>query len=172
METLVLNPEPLTREAFAPFGDVIEVNDGNHVIPINYGLTERHHDLAQLDVAEGGGRTIVSIFRTQPVSLPFAVKIMERHPLGSQAFVMTTGNPYLVLVAPAGEFDPMALRAFRAAPGQGVNYHKGVWHHYCLGLNDTNDFLVVDREGAGSNCDEIAMPEHLQITLEDGTAKQ
>lgn len=165
MSKLELKPEPLTREAFAPFGDVIEVGEANRVIPINYGLTERHHDLAQLDVNDGGGHSIVSIFRTQPVSLPFEVKIMERHPLGSQAFIMTTGNPYLVVVAPAGEFDPASLRAFRAAPGQGVNYHKGVWHHYCLGLNAVNDFLVVDREGAGDNCDEIAMPDDLQITL-------
>lgn len=165
MPSLELVPQLLTPEAFAPFGDVIEVGSHNRVIPINYGLTERHHDLAGVDVADGGGTAIVSIFRTQPVTLPFEVKIMERHPLGSQAFVMMTGNPFLVLVAPAGEFDPSALRAFRAQPGQGVNYHKGVWHHYCLGLNAVNDFLVVDREGEGDNCDEIALPDDLTLTL-------
>ena len=165
MTTLNLTPEPLTREAFAPFGDVIEVCESNRVIPINYGLTERHHDLAGVDVDEGGGRAIVSIFRTQPISLPFQVKIMERHPRGSQAFVMLTGNPYLVVVAPAGEFDHTQLRAFHVGPEQGVNYHKGVWHHYCLGLNGRNDFLVVDREGEGDNCDEIQLADNLSITL-------
>lgn len=165
MKLVDLTVEPLTAQAFAPFGDVIEVRADNRVIPINYGLTQRHHDLANLDVAEGGGKAIVSIFRTQPVSLPFQVKIMERHPLGSQTFVMLTRNPFLVVVAPAGEFNSAQLRAFRAAPGQGVNYHKGVWHHYCLGLNEQNDFLVVDREGSGDNCDEVAVSEDLTITL-------
>ncbi|MEQ9270233.1 ureidoglycolate lyase [Marinobacter salarius] len=165
MSTLELRAEPLTRQAFAPFGDVIEVAEDNQVIPINYGSTERHHDLAALDVEDGGGRAIVSIFRTRPVSLPFRVKVMERHPLGSQAFIMTTGNPYLVVVAPPGEFEPAALRAFQAAPGQGVNYHKGVWHHYCLGLYAVNDFLVIDRAGAGDNCEEIAIPGKLQIYI-------
>jgi ureidoglycolate lyase len=165
MTEINLIAEPLTAQAFAPFGDVIEARMDNRIIPINYGLTERHHDLAKVEVEGGDGRAIVSIFRTQPISLPFQVKIMERHPLGSQAFMMLTGNPFLVVVAPAGNFNPAQLRAFRAEPEQGVNYHKGVWHHYCLGLNEQNDFLVVDREGSGGNCDEEAVAPDLTITL-------
>lgn len=165
MPSLDLILQPLKPDAFAPFGDVIEVGPQNRMIPINYGLTVRHHDLARIDVNAGGGRASMSIFRTQAVTLPFEVKIMERHPLGSQAFVMMTDNPYLIVVAPAGEFDATQLCAFRAEPGQGVNYHKGVWHHYCLGLNNVNDFLVVDREGEGDNCEEIELPEDLIVTL-------
>jgi ureidoglycolate lyase len=167
MASIELHAEALTAEAFAPFGDVIEVSDGNTVIPINYGLTERHHDLANVDVTEQGGKAIVSLFRTDPVSLPFQVKIMERHPLGSQAFMGTGGQPYLVVVAPAGEFEAGALKAFLAGPGQGVNYHRGTWHHYCLSLNAGNVFLVVDRDGEGDNCDEISIPEDLTITITD-----
>ena len=158
-----LKLEPLTAEAFAAYGEVIEVREDNKIIPINYGKTDRHHDLASVDVADGNGKAIISIFRSVPVSLPFQVKIMERRPLGSQAFMPLTGNPYVVLVAPPGELDPRAIRAFIAQTNQGVNYHKGTWHHYCLGLNVANDFLVVDRGGEGHNCDEVELPDSLEM---------
>jgi ureidoglycolate lyase len=163
MARIDLKLEPLTAEAFAPYGDVMEVREDNKIIPINYGKTERHHDLAKVDVADEDGAAIISIFRSTPTQLPFQVKIMERHPLGSQAFMPLTSNPYLVVVAPAGELDPNQVRAFFAQASQGVNYHKGTWHHYCLGLNISNDFLVVDRGGEGANCDEIELPEELEI---------
>lgn len=164
MADIQLTLEPLSREAFAPFGDVIEISDDNTVIPINYGLTERHHDLANVDVGDDG-KVIISLFRTQAATLPFRVEVMERHPLGSQAFIALSGNPYLVVVAPAGEFDPYALRAFIAQAHQGVNYHRGTWHHYCQGLNAGNDFLVVDRGGEEPNCDEVTIAENLTISI-------
>ena len=135
MTTLPLRPEPLTREAFAPFGDVIEASDAVRHFTINCGNTERYHDLAHIDPGEGG-RVIVSIFRGQPRSLPFRVGMMERHPLGSQAFVPMSGRPYLVVVAPAG-LAPTAsdLRCFVARGDQGVNYATGVWHHPLLALD-------------------------------------
>ena len=157
--------QPLTRDAFAPYGDVIEVSEQNTVIPINYGLTDRHHDLAQVDVASAGGRPVISLFRSRAISVPFRIEIMERHPLGSQAFMGLHGHPYLVVVAAAGEFDPDVLRAFVASPGQGVNYHRGTWHHYCLSLGADNDFLVVDRGGEGHNCDEVRLPGDSPINV-------
>ena len=175
MAAIELQPMPLTRAAFAPYGEVLEISADNRIMPINYGLTERHHDLATLDVSDDGGRAIISLFRTRAISLPFQVKVMERHPLGSQAFMALTANPYLVLVAPPGEFEPAALRAFIAEPHQGVNYHKGTWHHYCLGLHRDNslldnslldnDFLVVDRGGPGANCDEVNIPAAYVISV-------
>ena len=141
----------------------MEVRQDNKIIPINYGKTERHHDLASLDVADEDGAAIISIFRSLPAQLPFRVKIMERHPLGSQAFMPLTGNPYIVVVAPAGELEPGRICAFFAQTSQGVHYHKGTWHHYCLGLNISNDFLVIDRGGEGANCDEIELPEEVEI---------
>src|ERR1700751_2041760 len=99
-----LTIEPLTPEAFAPFGDVIELA-GAKQIPINLGTTIRFHDLAKVDVTDEGGRTLVNLFRGQPRALPFEVKMLERHPLGSQAFVPLNDKPYLVVVAPAGELE-------------------------------------------------------------------
>ena len=151
--------EALSVERFAPFGDVISTDVAARHFPINGGTTERYHDLANLD-AGLDGKLIVSIFRGQPRELPFAVMMLERHPLGSQAFMPLVAQPYLVVVAPAGEApEPDALRAFFAQPGQGVNYAKGVWHHPLLSLNATCDFLVIDRSGPGNNCDEITLAE-------------
>lgn len=146
--------QSLTPAAFAPFGDVMEVNNSNDHFPINYGLTERHHRLADIDVADEGGSAVINIFRSKPVTLPFKIKIMERHPLGSQAFTMLSGQPYISVVAPKGEFNADNMQAFLVQPNQSINYHKGTWHHYCLCLNAVCDLLVVDRKGPGQNCDE------------------
>ncbi|WP_018993097.1 ureidoglycolate lyase [Aromatoleum toluclasticum] len=159
-ETLIrLQVEPLTREAFAPFGDVIEASDAAHHFTINGGNTERYHDLAHIDPGPDG-RNIVSIFRGQPRALPFTVEIMERHPLGSQAFVPLSGAPYLVVVAPAGDAPGVEdLRVFLARGDQGVNYARGAWHHPLLALDGVSDFLVIDRSGNGPNCDEVRLGE-------------
>ena len=158
-----VTPEPLTAEAFAPFGDVIEASDRAEQIPINYGMTTRFNDLARIDVAEGGGHAILSIFRGRPLDPP-VLNIFERHPLGSQSFTPLSGRPFLVAVAPPGAFDPAAVRVFRAAAHQGVNYAKGVWHHYLLPLDAESDFLVIDRAGPGENLDEIELgPEAIHV---------
>ncbi|QBQ95862.1 ureidoglycolate lyase [Paraburkholderia pallida] len=156
MRTLPM--EPLTREAFAPFGDVIELDGARH-FPINGGTTERFHDLASIDVTQAGGRAIVSVFRAQPRAWPVEIAMMERHPLGSQAFVPLGDVRYAVVVAPAGELDPTQLRAFWVDCGQGVNYAKGVWHHPLLAFDRVSDFLVIDRGGQQPNCDELALDE-------------
>ena len=162
-----LTPEPLTADAFAPFGDVIEAAGAAEVMAINYGWTTRFNDLAGIDTRDEGGRTIVSLFRSRPLH-PLVLKIFERHPLGSQAFVPTQGRPYLVAVAPAGDFDAGKVRIFRAVACQGVNYAKGVWHHFLLALEAESDFLVIDRDGVvGENLDEIelAEPDWITVTL-------
>ena len=156
MKTLQM--ERLTREAFAPFGDVIELDGARH-FPINGGTTERYHDLAQVDVIGQGGRPLINLFRAQPRALPVEINMMERHPLGSQAFLPLSDVSYLIVVAPAGEFDPVRMRAFWTDGWQGVNYAKGVWHHPLLALERVSDFVVVDRGGEQPNCDEIALAE-------------
>jgi len=150
-----VTPEPLTPEAFAPFGRVIEASDAVERISINQGHAVRYDRLAALDVGDGGGSGAISLFRAKPLAEP-VLRMFERHPLGSQSFVPLGGRDYLVAVAPAGDFDPAAIRVFRAGGGQGVHYAKGVWHHFLLVLAES-DFLVVDRVGPGDNCDEVAL---------------
>ncbi len=159
---LALQLEPLTRDAFAPFGDVIELDGARH-FPINGGTTERFHDLAVVDVCEAGGRPLVNVFRAQPRAWPVVIAMMERHPLGSQAFVPLGDARYAVVVAPAGEFDPARLRAFWVEGMQGVNYARGVWHHPLLAFDRESDFLVIDRGGDQPNCDVVKLDLILEL---------
>lgn len=153
----ILLPQPLTVEAFAPFGDVIALDAATEVREINYGHCQRFHDLARLELSAEGGRPLVSLFRAAPLPTPIRIQRMERHPLSSQAFYPLGGRPWLVVVAPAGRFDPDAVRAFLVRGDQGVNYRPGTWHHFCLALGEVSDFLVIDRGGPGENCDEVEL---------------
>ena len=150
-----LTPEPLTAEAFAPFGSVIQASDEAVKLDINQGHAVRYDALAEVDVADGGGVPVISVFRARPLG-ELVLRAFERHPLGSQSFIPLSGRPYLVAVAPPGPFDPAAVRLFRAEPHQGVHYRKGVWHHFLLVFDDS-DFLVVDRAGPGDNCEELEL---------------
>lgn len=158
-----LTPEPLTATAFAPFGSVIEASDAAVKIDINQGHAVRYDALAEVDVAEGGGHPVISLFRAKPLS-ELVLKTFERHPLGSQSFVPLNGRPYLVAVAPPGDLDPAAIRVFRAEGDQGVSYAKGTWHHFLLVLADS-DFLVVDRAGPGDNCEEVELAAEDAISV-------
>lgn len=162
---MIRSPETLTEEAFSPFGDVIEINSSKPHLSINYGNTLRFHDLAKVDVSNGGGRPGISIFRSKPLSTPIQILLLERHPLSSQAFIPLSPYPYLAVVAPPGDLDEDAIRIFVAKAGQGVNYHAGTWHHFCLALEAESDFLVVDRIGQGANCDEIYLKKPFEIVM-------
>ena len=159
-----ISPRMLTRENFSAFGDVIEVNEKANHFSINQGFAERYHDLAKIDVTSNNGHTLVNIFRSTPLSLPIKIKMMERHPLSSQAFIPMGDQPYLVVVAPAGEFDVSTIKVFEATADQGVNYYPGTWHHFCLALNEVSDFIVVDRGGEGDNCDVMELDGSMVIS--------
>ena len=146
-------PAPLTKEAFAPFGDVIET-DGAQGLSINEGTTERFHDLASVDVSAKSGSPLISIFRGQPRPHPIAIRMVERHPLGSQAFFPMQDQDWFIVIAASGDAPLVCeLRAFHATGRQGVNYRPGIWHHPLLVLKPDSDFIVVDRVGAGQNFD-------------------
>lgn len=147
--------EPLTREAFAPFGEIIDTN-GAASFPINQGRTERFHALATVELLGDDPRAILSIFRGQPLE-PLTITLMERHPLGSQAFVPLNNQPFLAVVAPPGDFDEFAIRVFLVRGDQGVSYRAGTWHAPLLPLEADADYLVVDRQGGGNNCDETLL---------------
>jgi len=146
--------ESLTAGAFAAFGDVVEARGRSGLI--NNGTTRQFGDLAGIDVAAEGGRPCVSSYRATPYPLPLAIHMLERHPLGSQLFMPLSGERFLVVVAPpAAVPDQGAVRAFVTDGHQGVNYRRGTWHHPLIALAGTGEFLVIDRAGPGSNCDEF-----------------
>jgi ureidoglycolate lyase len=147
-----LSPEPLTRAAFRPFGDVIGMEGASHVT-INQGFAERFNDLAHVDVALEGGATNVSLFLGTPRPLPIEIRLMERHPLGSQIFYPLQDRPWLVLVA-EDVHDFGSYRLFTATGREGVNYARNVWHHPLLVLDPESRFLIIDRKGPGNNLEE------------------
>lgn len=146
--------QPITAEAFAPFGELLTPRDAPSKM-INAGRCERHHALATVE--RGGGEAIISIFRSEPVSLPYDCALLERHPLGSQAFVPLGPDPWLSIVAPDQDGTPGAPLAFLVPAGMGVNLRAGVWHGVLTPLDRAADFLVVDREGGGVNLEEVSI---------------
>ena len=167
-EAINLELEPLTAEAFAAFGDVIEVNESNQHFPINMGTVERFHDLANVDITEQGGRTLISIVTCNTLaSLPYTLPLLERHPLGSQCFMPLDNTPIMVVVAEKNESPQVeTIRAFISDGTQGINYHTGVWHMPITCLNKDQRMLVVDRGGEGNNCDEHPFPDYEIIISE------
>ncbi len=149
----VIGVRPLTSEAFAPFGDVIE-KDVARSFPINNGLCSRFHDLAAIDIPDADSKPIVSIVSGEPYALPLSLGMVERHPLGSQAFIPVSGNPFLVVVCNDCDGVPGAPEAFITAPGQGVNFKRNVWHGILTPLIEGSDFVVIDRGGPGNNLEE------------------
>mgnify|MGYP001823167168 CR=1 FL=1 len=157
----MIRVEPLTAEAFAPFGDVLEVSGDPDKI-INQGNCGRWHDLAALDM--GGGRAGISLFKARPRALPYTLDMLERHPLGAQAFLPMTADAFLVVVAPDEGGKPGIPRAFLTTSGQGVNYHRGTWHGVLTPLAEPGLFAVVDRIGEGNNLQEHWLENPVTIT--------
>ena len=163
--TLVASP--LTAETFAPFGDVLEARGDPDRI-INRCRCGRFHDRACLDFGTDG-RAGISVFRGEPVAWPVEIALVERHPDGSQAFVSMSGHPFLVVVAPDEGGVPGTPCAFIAAPGQGVNFHRGTWHGVLTPLHEPGLFAVVDRIGGTPNIEERLLdPPYLVEPGQDG----
>jgi ureidoglycolate lyase len=145
--------EALTKAAFAPFGEVLEIAGAQH-FPINQGFAERFNDLAFVDVEAVN----VSIVVANPRTKSIAITLMERHPLGSQIFYPLQDRPWLVVVC-GDPKNRTSFRAFSATGRQGINYARSVWHHPLLVLEAESRFLVVDRKGPGANLEEVAIDE-------------
>ncbi|TCB77232.1 ureidoglycolate lyase [Acinetobacter sp. ANC 4173] len=145
--------QPLTAENFKLFGDVL-MTKGNDFFYINEQYTERYHDLAEI---QSDAKVGMSIFKNIKASqFPIEISMLERHPLGSQAFVAMHGQKFVIVVAESLDKDMPDLnkiKAFITDGNQGVNYHAGTWHHPLITLEAPSEFIVVDRIGVSQNCD-------------------
>jgi ureidoglycolate lyase len=148
----LIRPEPLTADAFAPFGEVLEAVGAPDRI-INQGLCGRFHDRARLDFGPDG-RAGISIFLAEPRTLPYRLDMVERHPEGSQAFLPMTEHPFLVIVAPDDGGGPGTPRAFLTNGAQGINFRRATWHGVLTPLAVPGLFAVVDRIGLTPNLEE------------------
>ncbi len=162
MTGIVLHPTPLTRERFMPYGEVIEAVKirGNRM---NDARFDRFDDLCDVDIVDGNVAVSIACSRTASV-LPHRIDMVERHPLGSQAFVPLSPCKMIIVVAPPGEsVDPEDLRAFETNGKQGLNYRRGTWHMPLIAFETGQRFLVIDRAGEGSNCDEHTLDEPIML---------
>ena len=145
-----VKPKQITKENFSKYGDLISTVN---VKPtnINDGFAQRYDDLAKLDTIKDSGKTIVSIFSALKRSFPMKIGMMEKHPLGSQAFIPMKETTFLSFVAPEGNKPDLNLvEAFIIPKGLGINYKAGIWHFPLISTEDMN-FLVIDRKGSGNN---------------------
>ncbi|NOZ32515.1 MAG: ureidoglycolate lyase [Alphaproteobacteria bacterium] len=161
----LLIARPFEQTPFAPFGNVIEIDPAATPEWINSGTTARFSDLAPIDIAGKEGRPIVSLARAQPFDLPHRLEMVERHPLGSQAFIPIVPARFLIIVAPDEGGKPGQPLAFLATPGQGVNYHRNIWHAPLAVLDRQTDFIIVDRAGPGDNLEEFRFEVALRVEL-------
>ena len=146
----IIKPTKISRSNFAAYGDLISVEDIKSV-DINSGYAKRFDDIADLNTSKDGGKTIVSIFSALKRTFPMKIDMMEKHPLGSQAFIPMKETTFLVLVAPKGERPLIEkIQSFIVPPGIGINYKPGTWHFPLISTEDMN-FLVIDRKGSGEN---------------------
>jgi ureidoglycolate lyase len=150
MTEIIIKPIKITKENFSDFGDVISAEKITP-IDINAGYAKRYDDLANISTLKSDGKTIVSIFSALKRSFPMKIDMMEKHPLGSQAFMPMKETTFLCFVAPAGN-EPQInkIQSFVIPPKIGINYKPGIWHFPLISTEDT-DFLVIDRKGSGEN---------------------
>jgi len=145
-----ITPKLITKENFIKFGDMIATKD---LIPIeiNNGYAKRYDGIANLNTSKENGKTTISIFSALKRTFPMKIDMMEKHPLGSQAFIPMKETTFLAFVAPKGEkLDLKKIEAFIIPPGIGINYNPGTWHFPLISTENMN-FLVVDRKGSGDN---------------------
>ncbi|MCF6443749.1 ureidoglycolate lyase [Nereida sp. MMG025] len=143
--------QPLTHDAFAPFGDVLDTSGEADMI-INQGKCGRYHDRATLEFTQG--KAGISLFKAEPRTLPLELEMMERHPEGSQAFIPMSEHGFLIVVAPDEDGQPGTPLAFASSAGQAINFHRGTWHGVLTPLCEPGLFAVVDRIGPGANLQE------------------
>ena len=146
----IIKPIKINRSNFDRYGDLISTNDINPT-NINAGYAKRFDNLADLNTSKNGGKTIVSIFSALKRSFPMKIDMMEKHPLGSQAFMPIKEVTFLSFVAPEGDMPEIKkIQSFIIPPGVGINYKPGIWHFPLISTEDTN-FIVIDRKGNGEN---------------------
>ena len=147
---IIIKPKKITNKNFKKFGDLISTKKIKP-ININNGYAKRFNNLCKINTSSKKGNTIMSIFSAKKRKFPMKIKMMEKHPLGSQAFVPMSATKFLVFVAPKGDKpDINKIQSFLVPKQTGVNYNAGIWHFPLISMKNMN-FLIVDRKGKGNN---------------------
>tara|TARA_Y100000758_G_scaffold4471_1_gene3803 strand:+ start:66 stop:563 length:498 start_codon:yes stop_codon:yes gene_type:complete len=147
---IIIKPKKITNKNFKKFGEVISTKKIKP-ININNGYAKRFDSLCKINTSLKKGNTIMSIFSTRKRKFPMNIKMMEKHPLGSQAFIPMKETKFLVFVAPKGKKPNIKkIESFIIPKQTGINYKPGIWHFPLISIKNMN-FLVIDRKGIGNN---------------------
>jgi len=133
---VLIEPQPLTKEAFAPFGDVIDV-------PTEAG--RKYYEDALGNLRPNAHPSLSMTFRVETADRPLKSELLERHEFSSQTFVPVDVGRWLIVVAPharTGGPDLAGLKAFIATGTQGVTYKPNTWHHGLTVLDRPGRFAV------------------------------
>ena len=147
---IIIKPKKITSKNFKKFGEVISTKKIKP-ININNGYAKRFDSLCKINTSLKKGNTIISIFSARKRRFPMNIKMMEKHPLGSQAFIPMKETKFLVFVAPKGKKPNVKkIESFIIPKQTGINYKPGIWHFPLISIKNMN-FLVIDRKGIGNN---------------------
>lgn len=134
--------EPLTPEAFAPFGTVLSPA-ARERLPINtYG------DKLNLYRQSFESDQPIEWFIVQGVKRDMQALFLERHMQLTQAFIPMNGDAFVTIVArpDAREENGMIaldeMRAFIVPGDMAIQIHRGTWHENPFPLKDGQWFLV------------------------------
>ena len=146
----VIKAKNISKKNFSKFGQIIDTSKKNP-ININNGYAKRFDNLINVDTSKKRGKAIVSIFNAKKRKFPMKIDMMEKHPLGSQAFIPMEDTKFLIFVAPKGDKPNInKIQSFVVPRQTGINYKTGIWHFPLISTKNMN-FLVVDRKGKGKN---------------------
>ena len=147
---IIIKPKKITSKNFKKFGEVISTKKIKP-ININNGYAKRFNSLCKINTSLKKGNTIMSIFSARKRKFPMNIKMMEKHPLGSQTFIPMKETKFLVFVAPKGKKPNVKkIESFIIPKQTGINYKPGIWHFPLISIKNMN-FLVIDRKGIGNN---------------------
>ncbi len=145
-----IKPKKVSKKNFKKFGQIIDASKKKY-FRINNGYAKRYDNLGKIDTSSKKGKTIVSIFSAKKRRFPMKVDMMEKHPLGSQAFVPMKETSFFVFVAPKGDKPNLKkIESFKIPKQTGINLNPGIWHFPLISIKNMN-FLVIDRKGKGNN---------------------
>ena len=147
---IIIKPKKITQKNFKKFGDLISTRKIKP-INVNNGYAKRFNNLCKINTSLKKGNTIMSIFSAKKRKFPMKIDMMEKHPLGSQAFVPMSETKFLVFVAPKGKKpNTKKIESFIVPKLNGINYKPGIWHFPLISTKNMN-FLVIDRKGGTGN---------------------
>ena len=145
----VLKAEPLTREAFAPFGQVLAYEPGDIL---------RNNFAAALFSDRPAARPNLRVQRTEATATPHLARVIERHRRSSQMFAPISGCGCLIVVFPSAADGAPVLaegRAFVSRGDQAINYNRDTWHHGLMARDPGGVFLMLRWEDGTAEDEEF-----------------